>query len=85
MTIQERLDELSPYVTTIRYGKTPIIEVEFLFLFKNYLIWVHDSGHKRVGNLINGFGCKIFKIIDSVQNLFVGLPQEFLPQIFGEF
>lgn len=29
MAIQERLDELSPYVTTIRYGKTPIVEVEF--------------------------------------------------------
>ena len=29
MTIQQRLDELSPYVTTIRYGKTPIVEVEF--------------------------------------------------------
>ena len=29
MTIQERLDELNPYVFTIRYGKIPVIEVEF--------------------------------------------------------
>ena len=29
MSIQERLDELSPYVTTIRYGKIPIIETTF--------------------------------------------------------
>lgn len=29
MTIQERLDELNPYVLTIRYGKTPVVEVEF--------------------------------------------------------
>tara|TARA_R110000868_G_scaffold176916_4_gene414969 strand:+ start:3338 stop:3964 length:627 start_codon:yes stop_codon:yes gene_type:complete len=29
MSIQGRLDELSPYVTTIRYGKIPIIETAF--------------------------------------------------------
>jgi hypothetical protein len=29
MTIQERLDELNPYVSTIRYDKTPVVEVEF--------------------------------------------------------
>ena len=29
MSVQERLDELSPYVTAIRYGSIPIIETAF--------------------------------------------------------